>query len=101
MVKNLVKTENPEHDFNHIGIYSIWDKKGKKFDVPFFAANQLFARRRFLMMAKEESILKEFINDFDLCYIGKFNLINGHLEKSFEKLIEGKQIKKEDLENEK
>lgn len=89
-----------QNDFTTLEIYSIYDLKGEKYDVPFFAHSELFAKRRFLMMLKEEGILSEFINDFNLVKIGKFNIIDGTLEEKQKIVLEGKQIRKEKEKNE-
>jgi len=84
-----------ENEFEWVDIFAIYDKKGKKFDIPFFAHNALFAKRKFMLMADEQGILQKFLEDFELVQIGQFNIINGHIQALTEVIIEGKNIRKE------
>jgi len=92
-LRKSVKVE--KNDFENVKIFALYDKKGEKFDIPFFAHNELFAKRKFIMMAKEESILKEFLDDFELAKIGSFNIITGFIKEEYETILEGIQIRKE------
>ena len=87
--------EIQKNEFEWVQIFALYDKKGKKYDIPFFAHNELFAKRKFMLMAKEEGILKEFINEFSLEKLGEFNIVNGHIIVMTETILEGNQIKKE------
>lgn len=60
--------------------YSIYDKKSKKFDVPFFANSDVFARRHFIMISeKKGTMLNRFVEDYDLYKIGSFCLDDGKI----------------------
>ena len=89
-----------KNEFEYVKIFGLFDKKGKKFDIPFFAHNELFAKRKFIMMAKEESILKEFLHDFELAKIGEFNIVTGIITADYEIILEGNQIRKENYKDE-
>ena len=57
-----------------VGVYAVYDLKGKLFDIPFFAASNLFAERKFIMdMRTEKTMLKAFPGDFDLYLIGTYD----------------------------
>ena len=80
---------------NDLGIYAINDKKGEKYDIPFFAHSDLFAKRRFMMMANEPgTILHQFLKDFDLHKLGNFDVVTGNIKPQNKVVVEGLQIKK-------
>lgn len=82
-----------ENRFEQVGLYSVHDLKGKKYDVPFFAHDDLFAKRKFTLIIKEENtIVNEFKNDFNLVRLGSFNIVTGKLYENLEIILEGKQI---------
>lgn len=76
-------------EIEQIGIYAIYDKKGKRYDTPFFAVNDLFARRRFYLMADEKGPLKTWPEDFRLEKVGIFDIIEGELINDNGMVIEG------------
>lgn len=76
-------------------LYSHYDKKGDRFDTPFFTANDMFAKRLFIMNIQDgKSIMSNFKEDFELFKVGKFNVITGELESCKEMIEEGKKINK-------
>lgn len=82
-----------------ISVYAIYDKKANRYDTPFFAFNDLFAKRRFHMMATnntENNVLKEFLKDFDLCQVGTFDVLTGEINPQQVTILEGIQIQKEE-----
>lgn len=68
--------------------YSVWDKKAKLFDTPFFAMSDLFARRHLIILVKNKNAMIElFLEDFDLFRIGSFNTDDGKFKAIEPKLI--------------
>ena len=81
--------------------YAIYDNKGDRYDTPFFAFNDLFAERRFVIMSRDKNTpLGAFTKDFTLFRIGSFNVISGVLKEDKHLVIDGKQIGKEIEEDE-
>lgn len=80
-----------------VGLYAVYDKIGELYDTPFFARDDHFAKRRFIMLCHEKgSMLGDFSADFELHNVGVFNTANGKLvapEKAVI-IIEGDQISK-------
>lgn len=59
----------------NLGIYAIYDYEGDRFDTPYFAVNDLFAKRRFeLMCAEDKSILAKWPEQFSLWKLGEVKL---------------------------
>lgn len=80
---------------SELGLFSVFDKISNIYDTPFFARDDVFAKRRFLMWCNEkESMLGQFHFDFELHRIGQFNTFDGKLEMCIEPIviIEGDQI---------
>lgn len=76
-----------------LNLYSVWDKEGKRYDTPFLAFSDLFAKRKFIMFANDEnSIFTKFKNAFELHKIGSFNVITGDLSACNDIIITGLQI---------
>ena len=76
-----------ENDPNFIGVYSIYDTKGDRFDTPFHCMNNLFALRHYEMqITKEGSMLQKYADDFQLFRTGWFNLTTGLFEYDLEQL---------------
>jgi hypothetical protein len=75
-------------------LYSVYDKKGDRYDTPFFALNDLHAERRFVAgMQDNKTVFAQFKNDFELHCVGEFNVLSGLLDqKCIETVIEGKQV---------
>lgn len=79
--------------YENIGIYAIRDRKAEKFDVPFFAANDLFAERKFTLMVKDKgSIVNQWKNEFELKRLGWLNVMTGEIQVDNHIVIEGVQI---------
>ena len=60
-------------------IYAIWDREAKHFDTPFFAVNNIFAKRRFALMINDNKVLKKWPQQFDLWYLGSVDVKNDPL----------------------
>jgi hypothetical protein len=76
-----------------LGIYSIFDEKGERFDTPFCALSDLNAERHFQMMIqKNGSLVSTFKNDFSLHKVGSFDVISGEITRLEEHIIDGKSI---------
>lgn len=89
----------PQFNFTIIHMYAIYDRKGEKYDIPFFAHSDLFAKRKFTMMVQEKgTILQQFKNDFDLVGLGSVNIVTGEVKELKKTVIEGTQIKREEKE---
>lgn len=62
-------------------VYAIYDKKGKRFDTPFFAISDVMAKRRFLLMQDEEkSPLAKWPEDFQLYELAGFDVETGKID---------------------
>ncbi len=82
--------KNPDQE---LIIYAIYDKKAEKYDTPFFAYNETFAKRRFLILSDEpKSQLATWPEDFELTQIGILNFITGEVESQKKDIIDGKAI---------
>lgn len=80
-----------------VTIYAVYDKKAERYDTPFFAMNDLFAERRFVMSIEDnKSIISRFKNDFQLVRLGFFNVLDGVMEQDMQVVREGVQINKGD-----
>lgn len=80
-----------------IAVYAIYDKKGKMYDTPFFAVSDLFAKRRYYIMAEEEkSVLKMWPEDFALYRLAGFDTESGKINDDKELIIDGKMIEKKE-----
>jgi len=79
-----------------LGIYAIRDIKSERYDTPYFAISEIFAKRRFLLMVDEEpSVLSKWRNEFELHKLGDVNIITGkviHVE--IQVILSGNEIKK-------
>ena len=74
-------------------MYALFDQEGSRFDTPFYALNDIFAKRRFAMMVQQEdSPLHHFKNVFQLYCLGDFNVLTGEIQLDKYKVIEGLQI---------
>lgn len=77
-----------------IKMYSIYDKKSRRFDTPFFANDDVNAIRHFTMLVNDKkSMLSEFKDDFQVHSLLQFDIITGEI-KTFNKeiIVEGNQI---------
>lgn len=80
-----------------INLYAVYDKVGELYDTPFFARDDVFAKRRFIMMNDDEgTMLGDFGEDFELHRVGSFETYSGKLEVPVKPIviIEGDQIVK-------
>lgn len=83
---------------NHeINCYSFYDVKNEMYDTPFFANNDLFAKRHYyLVSAKIGSMMNTFCEDFKLVRIGKFIPKEGKLiETPATEIMNGKHLRKQ------
>lgn len=55
------------------GIYSIYDKKSEVYNDPFFAVNDLVAKRTFRSIVNDKNAVNQFPDDFKMCKIGYFD----------------------------
>ena len=78
----------------NLGIYAIYDAKSDSFDTPFFAANDLFAERRFnLMLRENNSMMNIYKDEFTLYSIAKFIIATGEIVvESRKEIVSGKSI---------
>lgn len=78
-----------------LGIYAIFDKKSEKYDTPYFAYSDLFAKRRFMLMLDEEkSPLAKWPGDFQLEKVGEFDIDTGMVTNESKLLIEAQSVVK-------
>ena len=88
-----MKMQKNERDDSWLSIYSIYDKKGERFDTPFFAHSDLFAKRRYLLMMEEDrSPLSMWPSDFELHLIGRYNVLNNTLIEEKSLVLEGSAV---------
>lgn len=78
-------------------MYAVYDKKGKRFDTPFFVLDQVFAERKFIMaIENNDSQFNRFKNDFELHFLGVFDVNTGEFVADFSEksvvVLEGLQI---------
>ena len=90
-------TTKKQHPFDDqlqwLRIYAIYDKKGARFDTPFFAHSDLFAKRRYLIMAEEEkSPLRMWPEEFEMYLVGRFNIKSATVIEQYELILEGSSI---------
>lgn len=63
-----------------IQMYSVFDKKSDRWDTPFFAFDNIAAKRHFIMMIRKEgSMINQFSTDFDLYHLGSFDVENAEV----------------------
>lgn len=76
-------------------MYAVKDLKAGQFDVPFFARNDLFAARRFIMdiRNRKESMVHNFREDFELYRLGLFVHESGLVEVDMDLISSGKDVK--------
>jgi hypothetical protein len=81
-------------DLNNLEMFCYYDEKSDYFDVPFFSRDATNAKRKFQMDAQKESVLATFSSDFSLYRVGVFNLKEGIVRSSVERLMKGKELQK-------
>lgn len=95
--KVMTKTNENIPKMEILGCYSLYDKESQKWDVPFFAFNNLFAKRHFTqMLQNKNSMLRLFKDKYILMKIGEFNVLSGIMIDYQETVIEGLQINLEE-----
>ncbi len=76
--------------------YSFYDKEAKVYDIPFYAKSDLFAKRHFLIRLEEKpSMLRTFLDQFELHRIGNFSRETGIFTSEQETVLRGNQIAEE------
>lgn len=86
---------------DELGVYAIYDKKSEKYDTPFLAYSDLFAKRRFMiMMDEDKSPLNKWPEDFRLDKLANVSIKDGKVYSEYKILIEAKSIIRE-IKNEK
>ena len=82
--------EELDRDPNYVGMYTFYDRKAKRYQTPFFAISDLFAKRHYSQLRETEGLIKSFPKDFDLIRIGYFNNEFAYLDPYDQTLINGK-----------
>ena len=82
-----------ENQSDWLEIYAIYDKKSEAYDTPFFAHNEIFAKRRYILMAEEDrSPLRMWPNDFELHRVGRFNIKTACVIEENQLVLEGASV---------
>ena len=55
---------------DRLHLYAIWDRETGVLDTPYFAVNDVMAKRRFMLMVNENETLKKWPQQFDLWHLG-------------------------------
>lgn len=81
-------------------MFTIRDSKSGTFQPPWYAANKADAERQFktsVNSKNENNIVALYPEDFDLYYVGKFNILTGEIEKldSPEHITKGVNLKRQ------
>ena len=77
-------------------VYAFYDLETKIYDTPFFAKNEINAKRHFYISAKvKDSVLNTFPEKFELWMIGMFNTESGVIDNQKQCIYEGKQLIKD------
>jgi hypothetical protein len=64
-----------------IQMYSVFDKKSDRWDTPFFAYDDIAAKRHFIMMVRKEgSMINNFASEFDLYHVCSYDVETGEVE---------------------
>lgn len=85
-----------------IMMFVVHDEEGTLYDVPFFARNETFAKRRFYMdcVTDAETMTSTFKDEMHLYFLGTFNQTTGELKLKKEKIMSGKNIMRKERDNE-
>lgn len=77
-----------------LGVYSVFDVEAKFFDVPFFCHNDIFASRRFIgdVRSGGKSMVSSFKDQFELWYLGDFDVEQGNFEIKLRMVLAGKAV---------
>lgn len=80
-----------------LGMYAVYDLKGEVFDVPFFAKNDLFAGRKFIMdiRSRRQTMIASFKEDFHLVKIGEYDAETAEIEKMQVLIVKGSEVENE------
>lgn len=74
-------------------MFAYFDNQSELFDTPFFAINKIMAERQFRMvLQKEDSMICQFKDNFDLYCLGTFEKETGKFESDLKVIINGKQV---------
>lgn len=75
-------------------MYSVYDVKGLRYDTPFFANDDLYAKRHFTMMIQKiDTMVGMFKDDFELVKLGSFDVETGKaVNIEPDTILQGKQI---------
>jgi len=81
---------------NEVNVYAVYDTVQGMYDIPFFARNDLFARRRFIIDVinrEKNPLLAHFSEDFHLICLGTYDQKSGRFKGHdvFPLVITGKQ----------
>lgn len=72
-----------------LGMYSFDDEKQNKFDTPFFCQNDMMAKRHYIMVTEETSMIARFKEDFNLVRLGCVDLESGDFTENRQVLVYG------------
>ena len=68
------------HEFNRVGAYCVYDRKGNIYNNPYFLSNDMVAIRQLDMMVKNpETMISKYPEDYVLYKVGLFDLLTGEL----------------------
>lgn len=80
----------------NIAAYSYYDKKAERYDTPFFAHNDLWAKRAFYMaIERGDSYLSTFFKEIALYRVGSFDVVSGEITIENVLVVEGKDVIKQ------
>lgn len=84
----------------NLNVYTLYDKEAKTYDTPFFTRGDVFAQRHFIMMQKKGgSMVSDFPEQFQLMFIGTFNVDSGKIEPVvIKKIMDGEPKNEENKE---
>lgn len=85
-----------------IGMYVVHDEEGALYDVPFFARDDTFAKRKFYMdlTTLDRSMMTEFKDSMKLYKLGEYDQRTGKIVAEFSLLMDGKNIVRKERDNE-
>lgn len=94
---NTITPDVKANKSSNVGIYAYYDTKALRFDIPFFAQNDLGAKRQYeLQTSQDGTILNKFKQDFDLYRLGWYDQTTAKIEDDFEEIVVGKNLFKKD-----
>ena len=74
------------------GMYAYLDTRTNKFDIPVFCRDEIQAKRKFqldVLANDRQSVIGTFTKDFDLYYLGEYNVESGEVECIKELVVTG------------